>query len=164
MRVRTVGKTGYYVDFTDEIERGVAVLERHDPRWFDKVNLDRLSLDDPGRCVLGQLAMESFKDELDGYFDLQDYHYDYYDYYRAVEWLSDIDETDENGVDCGFAINHVNLFKLMLNTGINAPNPERDYEKAKPFYNRAWEQLTEQWAVRIEKCRADAGTMTGGDR
>ncbi|TDB90877.1 hypothetical protein E1264_03360 [Actinomadura sp. KC216] len=41
--------------FETEIKRGAAYLDRVDPEWVKKIDLDLLSINDPKDCVVGQV-------------------------------------------------------------------------------------------------------------
>lgn len=43
-------------DTTERIEAGAAWLDRTDPTWIDRVDLDRLNLADSCGCVMGQIV------------------------------------------------------------------------------------------------------------
>ena len=43
-------------DFTEEIDRGVELLDRKVPGWERGINTERLALVSGSRCVLGQVA------------------------------------------------------------------------------------------------------------
>lgn len=42
---------------TERVERTALLLDRLYPRWFEKINVDSLRMDDPYKCVAGQLAL-----------------------------------------------------------------------------------------------------------
>lgn len=39
----------------ERVDAGAALLDREEPGWEDKIDLDTLKLHDPCRCVLGQV-------------------------------------------------------------------------------------------------------------
>lgn len=122
-------------DFSEAIERGVKLLNRFAPDWFNHVNLDRLELASGRYCVLGQLAMADFHERLTEYFrhEARPHRYDYAD---LIDWLRDhgfVYGQPDAGVFYGFSL--------------------RGSE------NQPWEALTLQWVERIEKLRAEAGTL-----
>ncbi len=46
-----------YLDDLDlAAERGINLLDEHVPGWRSMVNFDTIVMDDPGHCVLGQVA------------------------------------------------------------------------------------------------------------
>lgn len=40
---------------TEAVRRGAVLLDEHQPRWFDRVDLTDLLVIDPSRCVLSQV-------------------------------------------------------------------------------------------------------------
>jgi hypothetical protein len=42
-------------DITARVARGAALLDEREPGWWQRIDLDRLDLRSPCRCVLGQL-------------------------------------------------------------------------------------------------------------
>lgn len=51
-----------YHNFSEEIERGLAWLDEHAPEWITKVDVETLDINDPYRCVLGQVFAEATGD------------------------------------------------------------------------------------------------------
>ncbi len=39
----------------ERIEKGIALLDEKAPGWRDKINVEKLCLDLPSRCIIGQL-------------------------------------------------------------------------------------------------------------
>jgi hypothetical protein len=129
------------IDFTKEIDRGVELLNSYDPRWFDHINLDQLKLEDANRCVLGQLAMTTFYKELDSR---------YRNYYSVIDFLT-ADNDPAN--DClTFTVSHGFTLGTYTLRSLGWFEERSDIPPA-------WEALTIQWAERIGKLRADAGTI-----
>jgi len=57
--------TAYTWDFTEEVGRGAAWLDRTlGADWWHDLDLDALNLNSGLQCVLGQLAMSRFRDQL----------------------------------------------------------------------------------------------------
>lgn len=120
-----------WYDFTDEIAAGTEVLDKYDPRWFNKIHLSWLELSSGRSCVLGQLAMTSFKEQVG--FE----HGDYGDVMRVLR--DEGDSPDNWGIGLGFCVpQHL--------------NDAEDEEGS----SRVWEHLTWQWADQVEKLRANA--------
>lgn len=44
------------MDFTKQIDKGVAYLDEYEPGWLDVINTERLNLAGACKCILGQLA------------------------------------------------------------------------------------------------------------
>lgn len=62
VQTRTLG------DVSDRVDRGVALLDSHDPSWRDRVDPMRLHMSSCTHCVLGQaFADETSQDYDDGY-------------------------------------------------------------------------------------------------
>lgn len=152
----------YEVDFTEEIDRGVTLLDRHDPRWFDMINLDELQLDLPRMCVLGQLAMGVFREKIQELTHDPDDDAEY-NFYHVADYLFETGQTGgEYDEEYGFTIDLPELHKLLAAAGIPSLDPHVDpFDRVNVAYKRVWEMLTLQWVSRIEKCRADAGTLGG---
>lgn len=161
MQVVRHGKS-FEVDFTEEIDRGATLLDRHDPRWFDEINLDVLRLDMPRTCVLGQLAMGMFHEKIREHTENPDGDAEY-SFYDVADYLFAAGELDgEYDTSHGFSITLLELHKLLAAEGIRSLDPDADdFKKVNESYRWAWEMLTLQWASRIEKCRAEAGTLGG---
>lgn len=135
-------------DFTEEINAGVAFLDARLPGWFNRIDTARLALSSPDSCVLGQLAMADLRGQIEelgrGKWSLG--------YWGAVEVLgiagSDDEDTD---IPASYGFN---LFRWMTTDGDGDYLEERDPEVA-----AYWEALTLQWGHRIDKLRAEAGTL-----
>jgi hypothetical protein len=41
--------------YEKRVERGMALLDRHDPDWFGRIDLETLRMETCNRCILGQL-------------------------------------------------------------------------------------------------------------
>lgn len=76
----------------ERVTRGAALLERFDPGWWQRINLDELALDSPCHCILGQL-----------YYDDQNPQASYL---AGVAWVRSVMPTrsaaDTADEDCGF--------------------------------------------------------------
>lgn len=50
-------------DFSKEVAKGIAVLDREKPGWEDRINVPELDLEDMNQCILGQLFMDQVSGE-----------------------------------------------------------------------------------------------------
>lgn len=56
------------MSFKIEVDRGVALLDKHNPGWREKIDREKLDLNDFWNCILGQLygVMDDGMNELFG--------------------------------------------------------------------------------------------------
>lgn len=63
---------------TERVQAGAKFLDKHKPGWWQDIDVKRLNLGSPCRCILGQL---------------------YHDFNEGIEWLRDIDfDTDPDAL------------------------------------------------------------------
>lgn len=131
------------LDFSAEIDEGVAWLDGKDPRWYANINLDKLELWSTTQCVLGQLAMNTFFDQL------KDAGYG--PGYDGVLALDDNDDEDGDWArQHGFYVDHRKVAILMHVCVDDLADSDS------PMYRFIWERLTYQWDARIRQIRRDA--------
>jgi hypothetical protein len=51
----------------ERVAKGAALLDREEPGWEQRIDLETLALDDPCKCILGQLFSQT-DDEKGAYF------------------------------------------------------------------------------------------------
>jgi hypothetical protein len=125
-----------WYDFTDEIEAGVALLDRHDPKWHQGISLDWLSLSSGANCVLGQLAMRSFRTMIEGTPMWTGYD-------SVIKALHERGEVnDPYGISHGFCLPD-------RHPAFYAEDGYCDDEDSRR--RDAWEHLTWQWADVVRK-------------
>lgn len=123
-----------WYDFTEEIDRGVALLNKYDAGWASKIDLVWLNLSSGTSCVLGQLAMKSFANMINRTMLASSTGF-----HAVVHALSLRGETDPHGIEHGFCL-----------------PPLRDDNGDEDNARVEWEHLTWQWADRVEKELANA--------
>lgn len=130
-----------FADFSAEIERGVQWLNRMSPGWFNSINLDHLHLMSGTACVLGQLAMTDFRQQVDGHLKSVRGRGGtrQHDYWTVLAAFGIATQSTDMGFD-------MDTSAIEAQSGIGSHN--------------LWEDLTFQWVERIQKLRADAGTLT----
>lgn len=133
-------------DFGPEIDRGTALLNAEVPGWFNDIDLVELDLESGTTCVLGQLAMSQFSQRLDEY-KKRTRRYPGQGYYAVAEMLWGADAEFTEACAYGFNVDY-ELGRAMFG-----------YTMWNKISKQAWEQLTMAWQERIEKLRADAGTI-----
>jgi len=45
----------FFLNIEDRVQKGIDYLNKNYPDWLDQINIDRLDLNDPFDCILGQL-------------------------------------------------------------------------------------------------------------
>lgn len=140
------------MDFGEEIDRGAEWLAEQDASRFDHINLDTLHLASTHACVLGQLAMSTFRAKIAAHASI-----------AAPTWFSGYDAVlsacGKDGLAdgwthaCGFNLDIYQAACLLDVKESDLTDPDH------PANKHLWEQLTHQWDEKIQKLRADAGTQ-----
>jgi len=152
-------------DFTEEVFRGADFLDRHlGADWHQDLELEGLDLSSGTSCVLGQLAMTRFRDELrehyqrseseegddrcdcgcDGGKEDDDYLFQYED---VVKMLASTEDpkwaADSTGLPAshGFFVNDNEIDVMLKSTFGDVWSDEREYLRGKV----SWEHLTWAW-------------------
>lgn len=98
----------------ERVERGAALLDVEEKGWEQKIDLDSLNLQDPCRCVLGQLFVDRLiEGETEGY--------------HSGLWILKINRRSE---ELGF--NHVNEDYTLLTRAWKALIRQRRAEAPAP--------------------------------
>lgn len=129
---------GPVMDFSAEVDAGTRWLNQQDPRWFDKINLDELNLASGRQCVLGQLAMSTFREKVGAHV---------FNGYDAV--ITAFNANDGWTIGHGFAIDGDQVGRA-LGFDREICTCGCDSEGLIPH---AWESLTRQWVDQIEGLR-----------
>lgn len=137
------------LDFDAEIAEGSKWLSEQDPRWFDKIHLDELKLESTVQCVLGQLAMRTFKTKI---YEAIEMPYTGYDAVLAL-----FDKDSAWAYDHGFNVDVYRLAQVLDQEEDDLTDPEH------PHSRWAWETLTRGWNEEVMRLRDEAAGVTEQD-
>ncbi len=127
--------------FEDRVRLGAQWLDTERPGWEDQIDLSSLQLASGDHCVCGQLWMGQFQEAMDSYYNSGYEGKKYSDPFEVA--LEVIEDDGFNAVDLGF---NINVYSEWTFTDSGFPE-------------WLWETLTYEWKHRIEKRRAERGTL-----
>lgn len=146
-------------DFSEEIAQGSALLDRLVPGWYKDLDLERLDLESGSNCVLGQLAMTKFRDELlskaQNYDDdggrcgcgCRDNDERTFDYADVTSLLAQVEgDTAWQAHSLGNPATH-GFF--VSDEGRDKALEGYDYDERESLSRLSWEQLTHAWMDEI---------------
>lgn len=139
----------YYIpDFSEDIKRGVKLLDERFPGWESKVDLGTLDLASGVRCVLGQVFVEDF---VNGLAEEHGEHYD-----GAVDYLFDGNYTQ--AISHGFCTDTTSYAKEVskYNEFVKAVDPAYNGDFSSKADSFLWDALGEQWIETIKAKRKAA--------
>lgn len=139
------------------IDRGMEFLDEYlgSPEWVNEIDLKALDLNDANTCVCGQLfradtGRRTIEDEDIGESDGYSY---------AIKWVI------EHGVPRDNSFNSGKVLDVVSDHGFSLWNEEwieerlSDHNDVTIHMVDPWELLTDLWTERIEKRRAELGTV-----
>jgi hypothetical protein len=115
----------------EKVNNGAKLLDNIRPEWFNEINIDGLDIRCIENCICGQLFMEEAQLLMEGSDDML--------------WF-------ESGY-------HYAVENLQINARQNGFCLPEGMSDGDTFNDQAWESLAIVWIEKIEKRRAEAGTM-----
>lgn len=127
----------------DNVRNGEDFLDKEMPGWYEKIDLSILKMTSAGSCICGQLWMGREMQPL-----LSENDSTRAGYYYATQFI-----LNGHDIEYGFTVPE---FEIKVGS------PDSGYRRHTDLNSFMWEAMTIEWATRIQKRRANAGTIVDG--